>query len=250
VGHQWLGRYGKTDNGVVTVTTLWSDGRVYYPLHADPYTPAKHFDKGKNDPGFRSSSRVLAVGGTTFIADPATGTVHSETVWNDGSDSATGGGISNLFDLPPWQSQAEVPDRFGTRHKGRGVPDVAASADSMTGYQILINGKTACVGGTSAATPLWAALVCRLAQALGRPLGLLQPLVYRDLAPGKVTAGFRDIVAGDNGAYAANPGWDPNTGLGSPNGTALLNVLREGDASRASTLSTPTRVSPGGVERP
>lgn len=60
VGHQWLGRYGKTDNGVVTVTTLWSDGNLYYPLHADPYTPAKHFDKGKNDPGFRTKLQIGA----------------------------------------------------------------------------------------------------------------------------------------------------------------------------------------------
>src|SRR5881296_3536511 len=41
VGHQWLGRYGKTDNGVVTVTTLWADERLYYPVHAVPYTPAR-----------------------------------------------------------------------------------------------------------------------------------------------------------------------------------------------------------------
>ncbi|MFD7446968.1 transposase [Streptomyces sp. NPDC059909] len=45
VGRQWLGRLGKTDNGVVTVTTLWADERVYYPLHAVPYTPAHHFPK-------------------------------------------------------------------------------------------------------------------------------------------------------------------------------------------------------------
>jgi SRSO17 transposase len=44
VGRQWLGRYGKTDNGIVTVTTVWADERVYYPLHAQPYTPASHFD--------------------------------------------------------------------------------------------------------------------------------------------------------------------------------------------------------------
>jgi SRSO17 transposase len=54
VGHQWLGRYGKTDNGVVTVTTLWADERLYYPVHAVPYTPARHFAKGKSDPGFRT----------------------------------------------------------------------------------------------------------------------------------------------------------------------------------------------------
>src|SRR6476660_5054296 len=64
VGHQWLGRYGKTDNGVVTVTTVWADERLYYPVHAAPSTPARHFAKGKSDPGFRTkraSGAELAV---------------------------------------------------------------------------------------------------------------------------------------------------------------------------------------------
>src|SRR5258707_10374579 len=60
VGHQWLGRYGKTDNGVVTVTTGWADERLDYPVHAAPYTPAKHFAKGKNDPGFRTKLAISA----------------------------------------------------------------------------------------------------------------------------------------------------------------------------------------------
>ncbi len=60
VGRQWLGRYGKTDNGVVTVTTLWADERVYYPVHAVPYTPARHFAKGKNDPAFRTKLQLGA----------------------------------------------------------------------------------------------------------------------------------------------------------------------------------------------
>lgn len=60
VGCQWLGRIGKTDNGIVTVTTLWADERVYYPLHARPYTPAHHFPKGKTDPGFRTKPRIAA----------------------------------------------------------------------------------------------------------------------------------------------------------------------------------------------
>jgi hypothetical protein len=60
VGHQYLGRYGKTDNGVVTVTTVWADERVYYPVHAVPYTPAKHFAKGKNDPAFRTKLKIGA----------------------------------------------------------------------------------------------------------------------------------------------------------------------------------------------
>ena len=59
VGRQYLGRYGKTGNGVVTVTTLWADERVYYPVHAVPCTPARHFAKGKNDPAFRTK---LAIG--------------------------------------------------------------------------------------------------------------------------------------------------------------------------------------------
>ena len=60
VGRQWLGRYGKTDNGVVTVTTVWADERLYYPVHAVPYTPAGHFAKGKSDPGFRTKLAIAA----------------------------------------------------------------------------------------------------------------------------------------------------------------------------------------------
>jgi DDE superfamily endonuclease len=70
VGRQWLGRYGKTDNGVVTVTTLWADERVYYPVHAVPYTPAKHFAKGKSDPGFRTK---LAIGAGLAVQAQAAG---------------------------------------------------------------------------------------------------------------------------------------------------------------------------------
>jgi hypothetical protein len=64
VGRQWLGRYGKTDNGVVTVTTVWADERLYYPVHAVPYTPARHFTKGKSDPAFRTK---LAIGADLAI---------------------------------------------------------------------------------------------------------------------------------------------------------------------------------------
>ncbi|WTP47948.1 transposase [Streptomyces tauricus] len=60
VGRQWLGRLGKTDNGIVTVTTVWTDGRIYYPLHAQPYTPAHHFDRGRADPAFRTEPQISA----------------------------------------------------------------------------------------------------------------------------------------------------------------------------------------------
>jgi len=83
VGHQWLGRYGKTDNGVVTVTTVWADERVYYPVHAVPYTPARHFAKGKNDPGFRTK---LAIGADLAIRAQAAGFTFRAVV----ADSAYG----------------------------------------------------------------------------------------------------------------------------------------------------------------
>jgi hypothetical protein len=60
VGRQWLGRYGKTDNGIVTVTTVWADERLYYPLHAQPYTPASHFRRKQADPEFRTKLQIAA----------------------------------------------------------------------------------------------------------------------------------------------------------------------------------------------
>jgi SRSO17 transposase len=60
VGRQWLGRYGKTDSGIVTVTTVWADERIYYPLHAVPYTPARHFPHGKTDPAFVTKPQIAA----------------------------------------------------------------------------------------------------------------------------------------------------------------------------------------------
>lgn len=60
VGRQWLGRLGKTDNGIVTVTTVWTDGRVYYPLHATPYTPAHHFARDRTDPALRTKPQMAA----------------------------------------------------------------------------------------------------------------------------------------------------------------------------------------------
>jgi hypothetical protein len=83
VGHQYLGRYGKTDNGVVTVTTVWADERVYYPVHAVPYTPAEHFAKGENDLGFRTK---LAIGADLAIKAHGGGFVFRAVV----ADSAYG----------------------------------------------------------------------------------------------------------------------------------------------------------------
>ena len=58
VGRQWLANIGKTDNGVVSVSSLWADERVYYPVAFEPYTPSHHFAGGKQDPHFRTKLKI------------------------------------------------------------------------------------------------------------------------------------------------------------------------------------------------
>lgn len=171
-----------------------------------------------------SSPHALACGGTRLVA--GNGGIASETVWNDAAlgGGATGGGVSDVFRLPAWQGGAGVPPSANPGGRiGRGVPDVSGDADPVTGYRVLVDGQATVVGGTSAVAPLWAALVARLNQALATPVGLLQPALYGRAA---AAGGLHDIVSGNNGAYSAGPGWDACTGLGSPDGAALLRVLR------------------------
>jgi hypothetical protein len=58
VARQYLGSVGKIDNGIVAVTTVWADERVYYPLHLQPYTPARRLPRGKADPAFRTKPQL------------------------------------------------------------------------------------------------------------------------------------------------------------------------------------------------
>ena len=120
---------------------------------------------------------------------------------------------------------------------GRGVPDVAGNADPDTGYQILVDGQQTVIGGTSAVAPLWAALISRLAQATGNSFGLIQQQLYAGVAAGQAAPGFQDITVGNNGAFSAGPGWDACTGLGSPDGTALLSQLSSSTTTGATGAS-------------
>jgi len=176
-----------------------------------------------------SSPSALACGGTTLTGNTSTDKITSEVVWNElaNNEGATGGGVSDLYPLPSWQANAGVPASAagGAAGSGRGVPDVAGNADPVSGYLVVVDGQQQPVGGTSAVAPLWAGLIARLAQATGKKFGLLQPLIYAGVAPGVAQSGFNDITSGTNGAYKAGPGWDPCSGLGSPDGTALLAVL-------------------------
>jgi kumamolisin len=181
-----------------------------------------------------ASAYVLACGGTTLQTSGTS--ITSETVWNDGSDGgATGGGISDSIDPPTWQANANVPPSVNPGGRiGRGVPDVAGNADPATGYQILADGQQGTVGGTSAVAPLFAGLIACLNQQLGTPVGFLNPLLYSQLANANalndITTGNNDIT-GRIGGYSAGPGWDPCTGVGSPNGTAMGNALSGASAA-------------------
>ncbi|MFY9864454.1 MAG: protease pro-enzyme activation domain-containing protein [Trebonia sp.] len=176
-----------------------------------------------------SSPHVLACGGTQLIGNLSTNTITSEVVWNElaNNEGAGGGGVSDVFPLPSWQANVGVPTIAGGTSTGRGVPDVAGNADPVTGYLVVVDGKQQPIGGTSAVAPLWAGLIARLAQATGKKFGLLQPLIYGGVTAGAAAQGFNDITQGNNGAYSAGPGWDATTGLGSPNGQALLTHLSD-----------------------
>ncbi len=171
-----------------------------------------------------SSPWVLGCGGSSLFLK--NGKVDSETVWNDDPDAgATGGGVSSHFSRPAYQSKVNVPPPTATVNPtGRGVPDVAAVADPNTGYEILFDGTEGVVGGTSAAAPLWAGLIALCNEQLGQNVGWFHRTLYGLLSRDNA---LNDITSGNNGAYEAATGWDPCTGLGSPNGQKILSVFKQ-----------------------
>jgi kumamolisin len=184
-----------------------------------------------------SSPNVLACGGTTLQASG--NTITDEVVWNElaNNEGATGGGISDVFPLPSYQGSANVPPSANPgAHVGRGVPDVAGDADPSTGYDTLVDGQSGVIGGTSAVAPLWAGLIARINQNIGKPVGFINPLLYQDDSSDDAT---NDITQGNNGAYSAGPGWDACTGLGSPIGTGVEASLG-GQPESAAAMKTGT----------
>ncbi len=184
-----------------------------------------------------ASPYVTSVGGTALFLH-TDGTYNYEAGWEGPLKQAGGGGgLSTIYQLPSWQSGPGVQN---TASDGmRQVPDVSADADPLTGYAVYY-ADSGCrqqcwqvVGGTSAATPLWAALVLLInqsAQQHGKhPLGFLDPALYRlgSGAGAGVTAPlpFHDVTIGGNLYYDATPGWDYSTGWGSPDGAVLARDL-------------------------
>jgi subtilase family serine protease len=197
---------------------------------------------------------VTSVGAVSLTASQPNGTYESETAWND-SYGSSNGGYSKLFPRPSYQ------DGF-VDSAGRGVPDVSLSGDVNNGLLIAWSrGQTADVGnvyefgGTSAASPQWAAITALADQDARHPLGFLNARLYA-LAHGPlygyvfhdVTTGNSTFVTGststapiteskDTGkvrvtGYAAANGWDPVTGLGTPVVAHLLQYLPNFQAPR------------------
>jgi len=189
---------------------------------------------------------VTAVGGTTNLANEE-GATKSTIPASSIGYTASGGGFSNLFDTPNYQMDAVgnytskyVPESYSKiksyNPKGRGIPDVSAFS---TQFLTVSSGLSVPIGGTSASTPLWAALVTLLNDyeaSKGRPaLGFLNPWLYN------LTSGLNDITEGGNNkgscgagctlketkGFDVTKGWDPITGLGSPDFGQLLKQLDE-----------------------
>ncbi len=186
-----------------------------------------------------SDPDVTGVGGTQLDFD-ANWNVTGETAWSDMAStlSASGGGISTIFQKPSWQNGGAVL----AGQSMRCVPDVAAISAALapgggipqgngtvlTGEFMaltVLNGQNFGFSGTSLATPVWAAVGALINQARSEaghsPIGLLGPNLYPQVG----TSALMDITSGTNGAYAAGPGYDLCTGLGSPNVAKLVAAL-------------------------
>ena len=171
---------------------------------------------------------VLGCGGTQIDSHG------KDVVWNDGTPFdvnvqggggwASGGGISQTFAVPSYQSSAKLPVSIDTGKPGRGVPDIAMSA---TNYFTRVDTFEGASGGTSAVAPLMAALIVLLNQGKKKNVGFLNPFLYANAAKGVVhnvahgTNAIKSTVKG----YKAGAGWDACTGLGTPDGTVILNNL-------------------------
>jgi len=178
-----------------------------------------------------ASPYITAVGGTDFATDA----IGPEQAWKQG-----GGGFSNTFAAPAYQAaavaaykanpRARLPPQYMWNATGRGYPDVAALGGLKAPYCVYSGGLFQGVAGTSASSPVVAGIFARLnglRLAKGKPpLGFLNPLIYKNLAA------FQDVKLGKNGGggmlgfgFRAVDGWDPATGVGTPNFEALVGVV-------------------------
>jgi hypothetical protein len=193
--------------------------------------------------GFPSFSRdVVAVGGTNLQIQ-SSGAYLSESAWSE-----TGGGISTVESLPPFQDG--IIGSNGASGTFRNVPDVAADADPNTGVAVYDSFAVAGgwlpfpVGGTSLACPIWAGMVAiadqgRVLAGEGTLNGETQTLPMLYNLP---STDFNDVTTGNNGTYFAGPGYDLVTGLGTPKANLLLPALAGYVPQTPLTITAPSVV--------
>ena len=209
---------------VLGITVCCSSGD--YGYLADPHDRTAHV----NFPA--SSPYVLACGGTTLLGRRST--IHSERVWHS-DHGASGGGVSEIFPRPAWQHGVRVP-RAANGLAGRGVPDVAANADPLTGYRFFGHGQWHVGAGTSASAPLWAGLMALINQSAGTAVGLPTPFLYARFKALVRARAVVPIIHGGNGLFRARRGWSCCTGVGSPRGARLAEAFARRRWSRALEL--------------
>jgi subtilase family serine protease len=179
-----------------------------------------------------SQPYVTGVGGTDLTSLSPTETVWNQPASHCPSQCSGGGGISKFWTMPTWQQSAVIDDSSGspcgaaTGSYCRQVPDVTASASGQNGYLIFWDGDWYVFRGTSAAAPLWAAFIAQADQcaAAAGPVGFINPVLYQH------PADLNDVTTGNNhinsavptGDWTAHTGYDLASGLGSPDGSALL----------------------------
>lgn len=168
-----------------------------------------------------SDPYVTAVGGSSlYLFNGKFG----QTAWGgryEGRSYGSGGGYSSYFSRPYWQAAP------GYNSNRRGVPDVSMDANQYTGMVVISGGAQFEVGGTSIATPMWAAIGAIMEQALKRPLGNINPLIYQISRTDLYNSSFTQITEGTNGYYSARSGWNPVSGLGTPNVGGLIGASED-----------------------
>lgn len=190
------------------------------------YSDSKHTNFTVNDPA--SQPFVCGVGGTTLGTDQYANRT-SETTWN-AYGAASGGGASDYWAIPSWQAPL-ITVASGASTRNRNVPDVCLNA--FPNYSIYFAGGWTTTGGTSAASPLWAAFTALVnSQMLSPGYGAIWPIgdvnvhMYRLAQSARYSLDFYDIADhSSNGTFYAVPGYDRVTGLGSFNGANLFTDL-------------------------
>ncbi len=234
----WGGGTASNATSEVLFKQMAAQGQSFFDASGDSGTMVGNIQFPSDSPS------ITQVGGTTMTVGSAPAySWKNEVVWNWGTNSsgnfngnghgASSGGISTYYSIPSWQTNISMTAN-GSSTTMRNFPDVAANADND--YLYTDNGtKSGGWGGTSYASPLWAgftALINQQAAANGRPpIGFLNPALYALASGLNYTNLFHDITVGNNvwknspNSFYATNGYDLCTGLGSMNGTNLINAL-------------------------